>query len=63
MKRDAWEDTRRFIDAEGREFEGECRLTKGNGQWIYTADWEDEGKKVMLNVTRKVKDIDCSNER
>jgi hypothetical protein len=57
MKNDAWEGTHRFIEADGKEMKGSCRLEKGDGQWIFTADWEDEGKKVtMRNVTRKVKE-------
>lgn len=57
MKADAWEGTHGFIDSDGKEFKGSCRLEKGDDQWIFTFDWEDEGKKVTRrNVTRKVKE-------
>lgn len=57
MKNDAWEGTLRFVDADGKEFKGTCRLEKGEDQWSWNAEWGDEGNKtVRKTINRKVKD-------
>ena len=58
MTEDAWAGTHRFISADGTEMKGTCRLQKkGDNEWIFTADWEEDGKTLtMKNFTRKVKE-------
>ena len=56
MKNNAWEGTHRFVEADGKEKKGACRLEKGEDQWVYTSEWDDDGKKVTeKNITRKAK--------
>lgn len=55
MKSDAWEGTHRLVVADGTEQKGECRLEKGQEQWVYTVEREQDGKKMTAkNITRKV---------
>ena len=55
MKSDAWEGTHRLVEADGKERKGKCRLEKGDDQWVYTAEWEEDGKKITArNVTKKI---------
>ncbi len=57
MKSDAWEGTHRLVEADGKEKKGKCKLEKGDDQWVYTAEWEEDSKKMTAkNVTRKVKE-------
>lgn len=57
MKNDAWEGTHRLVEPDGTEKKGKCRLEKGEDQWIFTTEWEEDGKKVTSkNVTRKIKE-------
>lgn len=57
MKSDAWEGTHRLVEADGTEKKGKCKLEKSDDQWVYTAEWEKDGKTLTeKNVTRKIKE-------
>jgi hypothetical protein len=54
MTQKSWEGTHRWVMPDGKVTSGECRLEKGNSQWVFTADWEVEGKRVKVeNLTKK----------
>jgi len=55
MKENVWEGTHHLVNADGTKRKGSCKLEKGNAQWIYTVEWEEDGvKKSSRSVTRKV---------
>ena len=57
MKDDAWEGTHHLVHADGSERKGPCKLQKGNDQWTYTVEWEENGeKKNSKSVSRKLKE-------
>lgn len=57
MNGNVWEGTHHLVNADGTERKGPCKLEKGDDQWTYTTEWEEDGeKKSSRSVTRKVKE-------
>lgn len=57
MKGNVWEGTHHLINADGTERKGPCKLEKGNDQWTYTSEWEQDGKTLSRkSVSRKVQE-------
>ena len=57
MTADAWEGTYHRVDPDGKERKGPCRLEKKSAdEWIYTSEWEEDGKKQSSkSITTRVK--------
>ena len=56
MKGNVWEGTHHLVNSDGTERKGPCKLEKGNDEWTYTVEWEENGeKKSSKEVSRKEK--------
>ena len=57
MKGNVWEGTHHLVNADGTERKGPCKLEKGNDEWTYTSEWEQDGKTLSRkSVSRKVQE-------